>query len=155
MGKLLKCHLKGKNLYGQYIDHSEKKWPKGFICPYTGTIFYNIRIYSRSQVSVYRTIGPLVLSESRELGTLHPHPHHTHTPPPPPSPPQQTSWSYLSWARLPERNALNTICFLSISKDTLSRDPLYKYTIVTLVFPTSGFGVEISFRLGLFLIIAY
>ena len=39
------------------------KWPKGFICPYsyTGSIFYNIRIYSRSQVSVYRTIGPLVL----------------------------------------------------------------------------------------------
>ena len=37
-----------------------KKWPKGFICPYSGTIFYNIRIYSRSQVSVYRTIGPLV-----------------------------------------------------------------------------------------------
>ena len=24
----------------------KKKWPKGFICPYTGTIFYNIRIYS-------------------------------------------------------------------------------------------------------------
>ena len=39
----------------------KKKWPKGFICPYTGTIFYNIRIYSRSLVSVYRTIGPLVL----------------------------------------------------------------------------------------------
>ena len=39
----------------------KKKWPKGFICPYTGTIFYNIRIYSRSQVSIYRTIGPLVL----------------------------------------------------------------------------------------------
>ena len=38
----------------------KKKMPKGFICPYTGTIFYNIRIYSRSQVSVYRTIGPLV-----------------------------------------------------------------------------------------------
>ena len=30
------------------------------MCPYTGTIFYNIRIYSRSQVSVCRTIGPLV-----------------------------------------------------------------------------------------------
>ena len=61
MGKLLKCHLKGKHLYGQYIDYSEKKnGPMGFICPYTGTIFYNIRIYSRSQVSVYRTIGPLV-----------------------------------------------------------------------------------------------
>ena len=55
--------FEGKNLYGQYIDYSEKKkkWPKGFIYPYTGTIFYNIRIYSRSQVSVYRTIGPLVL----------------------------------------------------------------------------------------------
>ena len=53
--------FEGKNLYGQYIDYSEKKkWPKGFICPYTGNIFYNIRIYSRSEVSVYRTIGPLV-----------------------------------------------------------------------------------------------
>ena len=28
---------------------------------HTGTIFFNIHIYSRSQVSVYRTIGPLVL----------------------------------------------------------------------------------------------
>ena len=54
--------FEGKNLYEQYIDYSEeKKWTKGFICPYTGTIFYIIRIYSRSQVSVYRTIGPLVL----------------------------------------------------------------------------------------------
>ena len=44
-----------------------KKWPKGFICPYTGTIsIYNICIYSRSQVSVYRTIGPLV-SKSKSL----------------------------------------------------------------------------------------
>ena len=35
--------FEGKNWYGQYIDYSEKKkWPKGFICPYTGTIFYNI-----------------------------------------------------------------------------------------------------------------
>ena len=39
----------------------KKKWPKGFICPYTGTIFYIILIYSRCQVSVYRTIGPLVV----------------------------------------------------------------------------------------------
>ena len=39
----------------------KKKWPKGVICPYTRTIFYNIRIYSRSQVSIYRTIGPLVV----------------------------------------------------------------------------------------------
>ena len=58
--------FEGKNLYGQYIDYSgKKKWPKGFICPYTGTIFYIIRIYSRSQVSVYRTIGPLVIFISR------------------------------------------------------------------------------------------
>ena len=45
----------------------KKKWPKGFICPYTGTIFYIIRIYSRSQVSVYRTIGPLVGFPTRRL----------------------------------------------------------------------------------------
>ena len=56
--------FEGKNLYGQYIDYSEKKkWPKG---PYTGTIFYIIRIYSRSQVSVYRTIGPLVFLHCRQ-----------------------------------------------------------------------------------------
>ena len=62
-GSTVKKSFEGKNLYGQYIDYSEgKKWPKGFICPYTGTIFYNIHIYSRSQVSVYRTIGPLVLT---------------------------------------------------------------------------------------------
>ena len=43
----------------------KKKWPQGFICPFTGEIFHNIQtcmfIYNRSQVSVYRTIGPLVL----------------------------------------------------------------------------------------------
>ena len=60
--------FEGKNLYGQYIDYSEEnKWPKGFICPYTGTIFYNICIYSRSQVSVYRTIGPLVVCVCEKL----------------------------------------------------------------------------------------
>ena len=57
------------------ILKKEKKWPKGFICPYTGTIFYNIRIYIRSQVIVYRTIGPLViavtLNESIFLDVLH------------------------------------------------------------------------------------
>ena len=62
--------FEGKNLYGQYIDYSEKKWPKGFICPYTGTIFYIIRIYSRSQVSVYRTIGPLVLDLNGDMSVL-------------------------------------------------------------------------------------
>ena len=35
------------------INLKKKKWSKGFI-------FYIICIYSRSQVSVYRTIGPLV-----------------------------------------------------------------------------------------------
>ena len=65
MGKLLKCHLKGKTCMdiGQYIDYSEeKKMAQGLFCPYTWTIFYNICIYSRSQVSVYRTIGPLVFN---------------------------------------------------------------------------------------------
>ena len=38
LGKLLKCHLKGKAsrklANGQNIEDSEKrKWPKGFICP--------------------------------------------------------------------------------------------------------------------------
>ena len=65
-GKLLKCHLKGKTCMDSILIILKKKWPKGFICPYTGTIFYNIRIYSRSQVSVYRTIGPLVC-ENRYL----------------------------------------------------------------------------------------
>ena len=68
-GKLLKCHLKGKAsrklANGQNIDYSEKrKWPEGVIYPELGlnTILSNmfIGICSRSQVSVYRTIGPLV-----------------------------------------------------------------------------------------------
>ena len=56
--------FEGKNVYGQYIDYSEeKKLAQGLHLPLYGTIFYNIRIYSRSQVSVYRTIGPLVVAE--------------------------------------------------------------------------------------------
>ena len=48
MGKLLKCHLKGKAskklANGQNIDYSEKrKWPKGFICPCTGVKYHNIQ----------------------------------------------------------------------------------------------------------------
>ena len=39
---------------------------QGIICPYTGAFFHNMQTcllvyrYNRSQVSVYRTIGPLV-----------------------------------------------------------------------------------------------
>ena len=68
--KLLKCHLKGKAskklANGHNIDYSEKrKWPKGFICPCTGVKYHNIQtcLYwymQQPQVSVYRTIGPLV-----------------------------------------------------------------------------------------------
>ena len=73
-GKLLKCHLKGKAsrklANGQNIDCSEKrKWPKDFICPCTWVKYHNIQtcllvyaLCSRSQMSVYRTIGPLVTS---------------------------------------------------------------------------------------------
>ena len=66
-----KCHMKGKAskklANGQNIDYSEKrKWPKGFICPCTG-VKYHIQtcllVYmQQTQVSVYRTIGPLVLN---------------------------------------------------------------------------------------------
>ena len=48
LGKLLKCHLKGKAsrklAFGQNIEDSEKrKWPKGFICPCTGVKYHNIQ----------------------------------------------------------------------------------------------------------------
>ena len=79
-GKLLKCHLKGeasrKLANGQNIDYSEKrKWPKGVICPCNGVkipYFSNmfIGICSRSQMSVYRTIGPLVLENAIISGLL-------------------------------------------------------------------------------------
>ena len=48
LGKLLKCHFKGKAsrklANGQNIEDSEKrKWPKGFICPCTGVKYHNIQ----------------------------------------------------------------------------------------------------------------
>ena len=48
LGKLLKCHLKGKAsrklANGWNIEDSEKrKWPKGFICPCTGVKYHNIQ----------------------------------------------------------------------------------------------------------------
>ena len=48
LGKLLKCHLKGKAsrklANGQNIEDSEKrKWPKGFICPCTGVKYHYIQ----------------------------------------------------------------------------------------------------------------
>ena len=63
--KLLKCHLKGKTskklANGQNIDYSEKrKRPKGFICPCTGVKYHVYWYMQQTQVSVYRTIGPLV-----------------------------------------------------------------------------------------------
>ena len=58
LGKLLKCHLKGKAsrklANGQNIEDSEKKKMAQYSNMFIG-------ICSRSQVSVYRTIGPLVL----------------------------------------------------------------------------------------------
>ena len=48
LGKLLKCHLKGKASRklpnGQNIEDSEKReWPKCFICPCTGVEYHNIQ----------------------------------------------------------------------------------------------------------------
>ena len=46
--------FEGKNLYGQYII-LKKNGPRASSAPILGLL-----IYSRFQVSVYRTIGPLV-----------------------------------------------------------------------------------------------
>ena len=57
LGKLLKCHLKGKAsrklANGQNIEDSEKrKWPKGFICPCTGvTIIFKHVYWYMQQIS--------------------------------------------------------------------------------------------------------
>ena len=70
--KVLKCHLKGKAskklANGQNIDYSEKKkenGPRASSAPALGLntiIFKHVYWYmQQTQVSVYRTIGPLVL----------------------------------------------------------------------------------------------
>ena len=58
LGKLLKCHLKGKAsrklANGQNIEDSEKrKWPKGFICPCTelNTIIFKHVYWYMQQIS--------------------------------------------------------------------------------------------------------
>ena len=68
-GKLLQCHLKGKtcsklanglNLY----DLKKKVTPEiALTLPwgYIHVYYHSIGIYLRSQLSIYRTIGPLVL----------------------------------------------------------------------------------------------
>ena len=68
--KLLKCHLKGKAskklANGQNIDYSEKRnGPRASSAPALGLntiIFKHVYWYmQQTQVSVYRTIGPLVI----------------------------------------------------------------------------------------------
>ena len=68
LGKLLKCHLKGKAsrklANGQNIEDSEKrKCPKGFICPCTGVKYHNIQtcllVYAADLRWAFT--GPLVL----------------------------------------------------------------------------------------------
>ena len=66
-GKLLKCHLKGKNsrklAYGQNIDYSEKEnGPR--ICPCTGVKYHNIQTCLLVHVKAdlrWAFTGPLVL----------------------------------------------------------------------------------------------
>ena len=46
LGKLLKCHLKGKPAGNWQMDRilsEERKWPKGFICPCTGVKYHDIQ----------------------------------------------------------------------------------------------------------------
>ena len=60
------CYLsvEGKDL--QEIGKWKTNGHQGIICPFTGAFFHNMQTclsvytYNRSQVSVYRTIGPLV-----------------------------------------------------------------------------------------------
>ena len=77
-GKLLKCYLKGKAskklANGQNIDYSEKKkenGPRASSAPALGLntiIFKHVYWYmQQTQVSVYRTIGPLVNFPMRRL----------------------------------------------------------------------------------------
>ena len=68
-GKLLKCHLKKKTCRklanGQNIDYPEKIWPQVSI------IFIHVfLVHIASQVSVYRTIGPLVIENIAKLAYL-------------------------------------------------------------------------------------
>ena len=67
--KLLKCHLKGKTskklANGQNIDYLKKEnGPRASSAPALGLntiIFKHVYLYmQQTQVSVYRTIGPLV-----------------------------------------------------------------------------------------------
>ena len=76
LGKLLKCHLKEKAnrklANGQNIEDSEKrKWPKGLSAPALelNTIIFK-HVYWYMQVSVYRTIGPLVLKTPAAEGSF-------------------------------------------------------------------------------------
>ena len=61
--KLLKCHLKGKA--SKKLANGQNILKTAFICPCTGVkyiIFKHVYWYmQQTQVSVYRTIGPLVL----------------------------------------------------------------------------------------------
>ena len=68
------CYLsvEGKDLQeigkwtGLLIIMKKNNGHQGIICPFTGAFFHNMQTcllvytYNRSQVSVYRTIGPLV-----------------------------------------------------------------------------------------------
>ena len=50
---------------------------QGIICPFTGAFFHNMQTcllvytYNRSQVSVYRTIGPLVSKSTINVLVMH------------------------------------------------------------------------------------
>ena len=64
MGKLLKCHLKGKAsrklANGQNIEDSKKrKWSKGFICLCSGVKYHNIQTCLLAHLS-RRLTGELI-----------------------------------------------------------------------------------------------
>ena len=61
---MIKCHLVGKHYRNGQMDRlfvsSMPKVDPG-LCTRTWIHVYSIHVYSISQLSVYRTIGPLVL----------------------------------------------------------------------------------------------
>ena len=67
------CYLlvEGKDLQEILIIMKKNNGHQGIICPFTGAFFHNMQTcllvytYNRSQVSVYRTIGPLLTFISR------------------------------------------------------------------------------------------
>ena len=74
---------------------------QGIICPFTGAFFHNMQTcllvytYNRSQVSVYRTIGPLVFKLGKKSPKFH------------------WEWGLISVPETPEKKSVTYILYKS------------------------------------------